>query len=805
MPRPAARWTHRDLLRCRHGLGLLAALAGTPANAQPLPPPPAAGAPTQMTLYLEIVVNERASGQVVPVVWRAGQYFVQAATLQALHVRVPGAADALVSVNQIPGVSVQYDGTGQRLKLAVPPQWLPAQDFTPAVPSPLTAITSTGMLLNYDVFATKPAHAAGATSVWSEQRGFGGFGIVSNTGVYRAASAAAQRGYVRYDTRWTRAEPEAVRTLTVGDLITASLPWGSSVRIGGVQLARNFSIRPDIVSYPLPQFAGQAAVPSAVDLFINGYKAGSQNVQPGPFTLGTMPYINGAGEASVVTTDAVGRQVVATVPFYVANTLLKQGTTDYGLSVGALRRRYGEASFDYGPTVASGALRWGLNDRITLEGRAEAARELALAGLGASGALGRWGVATVAFTQSHLRATTGRQTHWAYQYAAQRHAFSLQQTRRSPGYGDLAYYDLPAGAAMARPQREVTQANASMALGTGAALAAGFFDVRAQDGQRTRLLSLSYSRALTPYAFLSATANKALGTRGGSSLQVQLTFPLDDRGMLSLTSVRTGRSTNQQVNYSRNAPQQGGVGWSLSYADQAGQPYGQASASWRNAFTQLQAGVYGQQGQTTAWAGATGSLVAMDGGLFAANRVNDAFAVVSTGMPNVAIRYENQLLGRTDASGHLLVPSLTGYYPANIEVDTLDLPETVQVPAPERRVTVRAGSGAVVAFTLQQRVAARIALVDEAGAPLPLGLTVEHRESGQATVVGWDGLVYFEGLQASNELQVRGPEGERCSVRFAIDTAQAQPARRIGPLRCVLGPPGRQAWAPEAPVFFAMP
>ncbi|WP_353462585.1 fimbria/pilus outer membrane usher protein, partial [Pseudomonas aeruginosa] len=117
------------------------------------------------------------------------------------------------------------------------------------------------------------------------------------------------------------------------------------VRMGGFRFARNFGVRPDLVTYPLLRFDGQAAVPSTVDLFINGYKASSADLQPGPFAISNVPYINGAGEATVVTTDAQGRQVVTSLPFYVSNTLLARGLSDFDLSVGRLRDDYGLRNF----------------------------------------------------------------------------------------------------------------------------------------------------------------------------------------------------------------------------------------------------------------------------------------------------------------------------------------------------------------------------------------------------------------------------------------------------------------------------
>lgn len=566
------------------------------------------------------------------------------------------------------------------------------------------------------------------------------------------------------------------------------MPWGSAVRLGGVQLARNFAVRPDLVTYPLPRFSGQAAVPSAVDLFINGYKAGSEQVQPGPFTLNTVPFINGAGEASVVTTDALGRQVVTTVPFYVANTLLQQGGSDYAAAAGALRRGYGQRNFDYGPAVATGSYRFGLTDAITLEAHAEGARALGLLGVGAVGALGSLGVANAAISQSRLRGEGGRQLQFGYQYSAQRFGFAWQHSRRSSAFGDLAVYDTR----NLRLPRRSSQATGNIALPDGAgSLAAGYFDLLGADGQRTRLASLSYSRALGQAAFLSVNFNRSIGQRD-RNLQLLLTLPFDESGMVSTAVVRDRRNTTQQVGYSRSAPPGGGFGWNLSYAGGGDAPrYRQASGTWRSAYAQVQGGVFQQGSESGSWLGASGSVVAMDGGLFAANRVNDAFVLVSSGgVPDVTVRFENQVLGRTDVRGHLLLPSVTGYYPAHVEVDTLELPDYMQVQQGRQRVAVPSGGGAVVRFSVQQTIAAQIVLVDEHGRALPVGAAVEHQPSGRSTVVGYDGLVYLEGLAPDNELLVRTAGGAPCRARFALPGDRPQ-VLRLGPLACQ--PPGAPA------------
>jgi outer membrane usher protein len=186
----------------------------------------------------------------------------------------------------------------------------------------------------------------------------------------------------------------------------------------------------------------------------------------------------------------------------------------------------------------------------------------------------------------------------------------------------------------------------------------------------------------------------------------------------------------------------------------------------------------------TRWADASGSLVWMDAGLFAANRIDDAFVVVSTdGYADVPVRYENQLVGRTDRNGHLLVPYSSGYYRGKYEIDPMELSADVLAPQVEQRVAVRRGSGYLLEFPLKRVLAASIVLVDAQQNNLKLGSRVTHQQSGSLAVVGWDGLVYLENLSAHNTLQVELAEGGQCQVAFDLPEGQG-PVPLIGPLVC---------------------
>lgn len=762
------------------GLGLLAALpcaeaaeylAGLPA------PPRAMPADSDALLYLELVINGQGSGKVIPVQQRDGHWLVEAEILRNTGLQLPGNPGGSVALDQVPGLQVQYDSANQQLLLDAPADWLPAQSVSGhGVLARAPASSSFGALFNYDLYYSEPSDdGTPYLSALLEQRAFDGFGVISNTGVYTrffGGEPGQDSRYLRYDTYWRYNDEEQMHSYQLGDYINGSLNWTNPVRMGGIRFARDFGVRPDLVTYPLLKFDGQAAVPSTVDLFINGYKASTSDLSPGPFNISNVPYINGAGEATVVTTDAQGRQVSTSLPFYVSNTLLAQGLSDFDVSVGRLRVHYGERNFSYGDNAASGIYRYGLNDYLTLSAHGETASGLNLAGAGADIAVGTFGTLSLAGSQSQ-----GQQYLVGYSYYSRRVGLSLQHIQRTRDYLDLSNLD-----GDYQLSRRADQATASLTFGEQGTVGAGYFDIRANDGSRTRLANLSFSRSLGASSLYLAL-NKDLDGDSYSAL-VQWILPFDINSLLNVGITRdSDNRLSERVIWSRAVPSQGGVGWNLGYGGGASH-YQQADLTWRLQNVQLQGGMYGETGNYTRWADASGALVWMDGEGFTSNRINDAFVLVSTeGYPGVPVRYENQLMGRTDDKGHLLVPWVSSYYPGKYQVEPLDLPANVSAQQTEQRVAVRQGSGLLVDFPIRTVIAANILLLDESGEPLPLGSQAEERISGQHATLGWDGQVYFEDLQGDNQLRVRLPDGGHCNTSFSLDTS-AQTLNQIGPLTC---------------------
>lgn len=764
-----------------------------------LPPPPTLeNNANGQQLLLELVVNQQARGQIVPVNLQRGDYWVRSADLQQAGIaKEKLSGQTLVDVNQLAGSKVVYDDQRQRLLLDVPPAWLPDQALGGVKNGPrYPGRTSSGVLFNYDLYATRTGSSGSRLSGWNELRFFGSHGQLSSTGIWQqqleGEASTSNKGYTRYDTWWSNEDENNVVSWRVGDLTTDALNWSNSVRLGGVQFGRDFGLRPDLITYPLPVFAGQAAVPSTVDLFINGYRSSQNQVQAGPWSITNVPFVNGAGDAVVTTTDALGRQVTTTLPFYVASTLLKSGLSDYSVAAGALRRNYGYRSFDYGAAAASGSWRYGLLDWLTMEGHAEGSNDIAAGGAGSVVRIGSLGVVNGSVAQSQMSGKAGTQYSWGYQYNNNWLNLGMQQTLRSTGYRDLAltssqgYDNTNNSYTLARRS---SQYNASLSLADYGSIGAAYIDISSSDGERTRLLNLSWSKNLwgNSSIYVSASRDQSNGEWSGA---ISLMIPFGERSSAAFSVEHDQQGGNsQRVSLSRAMPSDGGFSADASWANQSSDrgDYRQASLRYRNNSIDTSAGFYGDRTYTTEWADVTGSLVWMDSSLFAANNINDAFVLVKTDYPDVTVSYENQPMGRTDKHGYLLVPSISSYYAARYAIDTLDLPADMTAPKVEQRFAVKRQSGYLLNMPVERLRAASVILHDQNGQPLPLSSQI-LRPDHATEYVGWDGIAWLEDLTAENPIEVVTPDGRSCHTALQIANGQPKALQTYGPVICALPP-----------------
>jgi outer membrane usher protein len=253
---------------------------------------------------------------------------------------------------------------------------------------------------------------------------------------------------------------------------------------------------------------------------------------------------------------------------------------------------------------------------------------------------------------------------------------------------------------------------------------------------------------------------------------------------MTTTSVSgTPSGTNVTFDASKSMqPVPGSYGWRV--LDSEGSiPYRSASGSYRSSVGQLD-GYVQQQGQNTgASLQAQGAIVAMGGGVFMTNRIDDAFAVVKAGAPGVDVLYENRPAGKTDANGQLLIPSLRSYQGNKISIDPTNLPVDADAPLTQNIATPPNRSGVVVDFGVKtDPQAAVVILMDKTGKPVAPGSQGYLERTKEPFIVGYDGRAYLRGLDAANTVVV-GEPGSECHAVFSY-TPQRNSQVVIGPTTC---------------------
>lgn len=204
----------------------------------------------------------------------------------------------------------------------------------------------------------------------------------------------------RLDSAYTFADVNTLRRYVAGDFITGGLAWTRPVHLEGVQVRSDFSMSPDLVTFPLPSVAGSAAVPSTVEVLADANLVVSNQVDAGPFETHQVPVMSGAGTITMTMTNMLGQQVTVTQPFYASSSLLTPGLTTFAAQAGLARRNWGAARYDYGKLAGAAIYPRGLTRKFTIEGSMEGTPGALMAGAGGVAQIGNLAVLNFAAAAS---------------------------------------------------------------------------------------------------------------------------------------------------------------------------------------------------------------------------------------------------------------------------------------------------------------------------------------------------------------------------------------------------------------------
>jgi outer membrane usher protein len=735
-------------------LACLELACAAPALAGP-DPDPAAAAEAGERVVFDVFLQDRATGKVDEFRRERGVLYAPRRLLLELGIAPPPGTAEWVALDSVPGLAAQEDGAQQALRLRLDPSLRPltvrealADDAPPLQP------LAYGASLDYSVSALRQPGGGSDLAARINPRGFGPFGVISHDLLYNSADTSR---WQRLETWWQRDFPQHAMQLRLGDAITPGPAWSRALRYGGLHWGTDFSLRPDLITYPLPGFQGEAAVPSALDVIVNGLRQPQGEIPDGPFAIPRLPVISGGGEALVVVTDALGREQVSRVPFYVSTALLRPGLQDFSLDAGRLRRGFSDT---YTEDFAAAALRRGFSERVTGEAQLQAAEGLNVAGAGAITRIGQLGAVQLAYAHSRGAGCDGGQ--WFAASEWQRGALSLR-TRQQ--WKKDNYCDLAALQGQAVPRRE-SQFTLGLTAG-GSQFSLSRIARHEDDGSALRLESLFWSRRLGARCHLSLGLQRVrdAGRPRDTAGQFSLLLPLDGAGTALALDVVGGARDRQVISLQRPPPT--GPGWGYRLENELQYRDLRAAATLHTDWSALDLEAQWTAAGTALRAGAEGALAWLGGPLFASRRLGDAFALLDVGAPGVSVLRENQWQGRSDAQGLFLTTELRAYEANHLSFDARELPPEVQ--AAQAQLLLRPYRGGVRAdFGVRPAAAQEITVRLADGRPAPTGSAIWL--DGQALQqVGHDGRVYLPPPAPGAVLELRGAAA--CRLR-AEDAAQ---------------------------------
>lgn len=757
-----------------------------------------------LDLYLDVTLNQTSSG-LVNFVYRKDQLWANADVLQQLGFIVPPDSTEPIPLNSLPDLNIDYNARRQTLSLIAPLNLLNLDTTIRNTrsnqrPQPTA---SPGMLLNYNIYGNQTQNSTKNLSAFTELRAFSGFGVLSSTALTTATHSAGNSRNndkdwdgrtVRLDTNWSKSFPDKLLTVRAGDILTGALSWTRSTRLGGLQFGTNFDLQPYRATTPLPSFFGSATLPSAVELYVNGLKQYSGKVPTGPFELQTAPSFSGAGNAELIVTDALGQSTTLEFSLYDAHRLLQPGLSDWSVELGAVRKNYGNKSFDYGNNVAaSGTWRYGVSNRFTAETHAEVTKGLSNAGVGGTWLLGRaGGVLFASLAGSKSQGESGSQYSTSYSWNNSRFNIGASATGTKGDYRDVGSQY---GSAPARRSEQISSGYSTQSLGS---FGMSYNQVSLDDQETTKFASAYWRKSFGRRLSLSANLNQDINDSTSSSASIGASFSLDRNVSMNSSIQHTDEREVFVADISHSAPNSGGINWRAqarqiidnsldSNSNRSDSNDGLAELSYLGRYGRVQAGVSVNDDNYSTYASGTGSLVMMGGGLFPTRQINSSFAVVSTdGIANVPVLLQNSPIGTTNSRGLLLVSPLNAYQSNKIGIDPIDLPADLRIEKVNIEATPTDRAGTLINFAITPVRSASVILIDSSNQPLPLGSQVRQltNTAVPSTIIGFDGEVYLDTLNEHNVLQITNPSGDICNVSFDYQK-QGDEIPLLGPLICL--------------------
>jgi len=695
-----------------------------------------------------------------------GNYLIPLEDIEHFSVQEEYLKQALVSYNDIQYVNLdlltgtKYNLNHENLDLDIifPAEKMQNQSFNAAaIPSQdIDHKLINGAYLNYNVTLNQSDssnYLAGVEELdYSTENGVYSYSFLFQS---KAVSSnfskikTAQKNYnkfTRLETNWTYEDEKKMTNWRVGDSFTKPAIWSNSTRFAGVQYATNFSVRPNLVTYPLLDFRGKSELPSSVELFSNNIPIYNAKARMGDFDINNIPVITGRGDLIIRTQDITGKIQTVTIPYYAAPNLLRPGLSDFSYEAGFQRQNFTINSNDYKYPILNTDYMLGINDYLTSGGHFEFLKNNGTIGATNNFKVGNYGVAGFSLASNIKNLGRSQRFNCGYTYESEFFDINGNLDWNNKDYNDVYNY----------PNKTYSnlsyQASASYGNTELGNISINFLSYNTNSilskSKRSNIISTTYQRNI----FKNGVLNFTLGTdlknkRTGNFAYLSFNLNLDNNRSISFIESYQKNYQVKQLGFSSPISSNMGWGYSANLIKAKSTNYN-VQVNRNGEHNDIGAYLYKNDSEITKQFNIQGSVVSIDKNYYMTRPITGGLALVKvSNMKDVGVYNNNQLVGYTNNQGKILIPNVIPYSPSEIRLDDEKLPLNTQFSDISLNIAPKTKSAVFLDFGVKTIRSVEITVFDSNKHFIPLNSTVTIEGVDEELFVGYDGKIYIDDIK----------------------------------------------------------
>jgi outer membrane usher protein len=692
----------------------------------------------------------------------------------------------------VPGASIDFDFSEQRLMLSVPQMYLrnAARGYVP--PELLQdGVTAAFVSYNANTYRTSGSGFHSTQSYLGLNAGFnlGGWRLRHQSSVLQSSGQGTRfdnyATYLQHDVTALKSQVTLGDGFTTGDVF-------DSVQFRGAQIASDDRMLPDSLRGYAPIVRGTADSNARVTIRQNNQVIYETSVSPGPFEIKDLYATGYGGNLDVTVTEASGRTKSFIVPFASVAQSLRPGAMRFSVTAGQLRN----LNLDSKPNFAQFTVQRGLTNLLTLYGGGIASNGYAAANIGSAvntdfGAFS----ADVTGAQTQIPGqTTLRGTSWRLGYnkfidptntniavAAYRYSTADYMSLTDATWArELATKGNDINGFYRQKNRFQLTVNQNFARGGSVFVSASAQQYWNRGGSDT-FYQAGYTNGFK-YGTYSITAGRTRNWGGSMSNQVMLStsIPLGrtpHSPLLSTSLSRSGSDTMMQTNLSGSLGEENQYSYNAYGMYSGGSSHSSSagvSGTYRAPYAQLSASASGGSGTSQMSAGVSGSIVAHPGGVTLSQTVGDTFGIVEAPGAEGA-RVLSSAGTKVNSQGYAVVPYLTPYGVNTVDLDPKGTSTDVEFQSTSEQATPRLGSVVMLKYKMASGRAALIRAPLDEDRPLPFGADVVDEKGLTVGVVAQDSKIFVRGLEPKGTLHVKwgANVADQCQIDYQLPEQSA--------------------------------